>query len=353
MAILNNTKTDKIWVPEHVLMIGKTKAGKSRWAVEAVKDGYETIYVDADNGLQAIRDNVVDMPEVMSRLHYFHPQNMAAFAISLFTESVYRYNETRRADYNRTSDSRDDVIAEFRPALIPPRVLLVLDSWTSLTFSIIKAQADKLKVDLLDIDKYSREIYGGAGYKATQICGIIQNLKFGCIVIAHAADYERKEKPLGTVGNIQEKEMVIKEVVQVPASTSLPHGHSIGKFFTQIGNMYVKPRMNDRILSFKIEADKISGGSPNAEGDPMKEYRYSKLFGFPPAKADNEPRWIRYITVGELQDEIKAAAGTPVTPQPKVIVPPTTGASPNIAPGAVTPVAQKDLMAGMAALMKK
>lgn len=328
MAILDAT-TAKIWAPEHVILIGKTKSGKSRWAVETVRDGYETIYIDTDNGLQTIRDNLSNDQDALNRLHYFNPRHMASFVVSLLTENVFRYNETRQQEYNRASDAQTDRIAEIRPALIPQRVMMVIDSWTTLTFSLIQAQAQKLQIDLTDIDKYSREIYGGAGHKATQIASIMQTLRFSTIVIAHAADYERKEKPKGSVRDVNEKDMIIKEVVQVPASTSLPHGHSIGKFFSQIGNMYVKPGLNSRVLSFKIEADKISGGSPNAEGDPMKEFRYATLFGKPPAKAEDEKQWIRYTTVEEIQSAAKAAAGNPSTPQPKVI---------QQNPGAVIPV---------------
>lgn len=325
MAILTPDKTD--WIPRHLLLMGNTKTGKTRYLVEAIRDGYECIYVDADNGLTTIKAALANAPEALSRLHYFEPGNIEAFIADFLTAGVFRYNETRRVVYNATDSAPSDSLCEIYPGRIPQRVILGIDSWTSLCYRAMKNQASRKTVDLQDIDKYSREIYGGAGFQITQIASMLQTVRFGVVVLAHGAQYERKKKPIGIrTSEVKESEMVIVETLLVPISTSLPHGYTIGKHFNEIGFLYVKPVLNTREIDFGINADRVSGGTPGSKGDPMVTHRYSMLFGKPPAKAENEPRWIRYLTVAELKEEAakaKATAGaaprqaTPI-PQPKV-----------------------------------
>jgi len=310
-------------IPQHLLLIGQTKAGKSRYIVEAVKDGYECIFVDADNSLSTIRDELKDNKEALARLHYFAPSNMEVFVVNLLNEGIFRWNETRNSVYSRANAAPTDRLAQIIPSKIPSRVILAIDSWTSLTYSILRNRAAALKVDLTEIDRYSREIYGGAGFQTTGIAQVIQSLRHHVIVLAHPASYEIKQKPKGIVGQINEKDMRILEVKQVPISTSLPHGLTIGKYFSQIGNMYVKDPTNQRVLDFKIDANRIGGGTPGGIGDPMKEYRYSKLFGLPKVDPEEYDGWIRYLTAEELAEETAAkAAGKPaskVIQRPQVV----------------------------------
>lgn len=325
MAILAADKAK--WNHRHLLLMGNTKTGKTRYTIEAVRDGYEAIYIDSDNGLSTIQSALANTPEALQRLHYFSPADVEGFLAELLTAGAFRYNETRRIIYNPQESAPTDQLCEIFPGRIPQRALLVMDSWTSLTYKALRNQALRRSVDLQDIEKYTREIYGGAGFQITQIAQILQAVKFGVIVIAHSASYERKKKPPGRVSDVLEKDMIIVETLLVPISTSLPHGFTIGKHFDEIANMIVKPTTNAREIDFTISADRISGGTPGTKGDPMTTHRYATLFGKPPAKAENEPTWIRYTTVGDFkaaQAAAKAVVAAPVKPavipQPKVIV---------------------------------
>lgn len=329
MAILQlNSET---WVPQHVLLIGTTKLGKTRWCIEALKSGYEMIYVDCDNGMDTIKQQLADKPEILARFHYFAPGNMLGFLADFFTLTTFRWNETRNEFYEGLKSAPTDRLCEIKPGRIPKRILLVLDSWTSLANSALRAQASKLSIDLSEEAKYGRELYGGSGFQVTQIAQYIQTVRFGVIAIAHPMNYERKARPPGTVGTIQEKDMRILETIQVPVSTSGPHGWTLGKFFNQIGNLSVN-NMKERELTFELDPFKISGGTPKGKGNPLKEFSFANLFGNPPPKAEDEPQWIRYLTAEELKAEVDAAKpAAPVQPKKLIQTPAATiGSTPGL-----------------------
>lgn len=335
MAILTPSKTT--WLPRHLLLIGNTKAGKTRYVVEAIRDGYECLYADADNGLATIQAALSDSPEAFKRLHYFAPADLETFLADLLTAGTFRYNETRRQVYDGTNSAPTDSLCEILPARIPPRVILCVDSWTALSYRGLKNQAARKSIDLQDVEKYTREIYGGSGFQLTQIASIIQAVRFGVIVIAHGANYERKQRPPGRVDAILEKDMIIVDTTIVPISSSLPHGFTLGKHFNEIANLYVKPVSNAREIDYTVKADRISGGTVNFKGDPMQGGRYATLFGKPSAPSEDEPNWIRYLTVAELKEQMAAAKANAVPskmiPQPAVKAGSIVPASPKPAAG--------------------
>lgn len=319
MAILEPGKQQ--WVRRHLLLMGNTKTGKTRYVVEAIRDGYECIYVDNDNGLTTIQDSLSSTPDAFKRLHYFNPGDMEAFVAEFLTAGVFRYNESRRNVYDPTNAAPGDKLCEIYPGRIPQRVIFALDSWTSLSYKSLRNQAVRKSIDLADIDKFSREIYGGSGFQITRIAQLLQTVPFGVIALAHGANYERKKKPVGVrASEVKEADMVIVETMMVPISTSLPHGYTIGKHFDEIGNLSVKPVSNAREISFMISADQISGGTPNSKGDPLTTHRFSTLFGKSPTPIENEPPFIKYTTVAELRAATQAAKAA-AAPPPKPTAP--------------------------------
>jgi len=316
----------------HLLLVGASKMGKSDYAVQAAIDGFTVIYFDKDNGLATITTATKDHLEARKRIHYFNPVNFAVAVEAFLTQTIFRYN-VRTKDVPNFNDKPDDRIVEVYPAKIPRGVVFALDSWTSITLSIMSNQADKNKVSLLDIDRYSREIYGGSGFLATQLATLLQNVPFHVIVMGHPGAYERKEKPENkTAGMITEKDMIVKETTDVVISTSLPHGFTMGKFFNQIGWLNVN-RMNARVLDFKVEHGRMGGGTPNDIGDPRKEFRFSKLFGPVPTYPD-ESIWMREMTSEEMKAKAQASSGLklggpkPATPAEKLAIPPVTAETP-------------------------
>lgn len=260
--------------------IGNSKTGKTDYVVQAAKDGFEILYVDNDNGMATILDQLKGNDSALGRIHYFSPTNMGEFVETLLTSAVLRYNISLREIYDRTKLKPEHRVSEIYPSRVPANTILAIDSWTTLTYSILKAKADAGGIDLLDIEKYGREVYGGAGFKATQIAQLLQLAPFHVYVMAHPGNYERKEKPPGVVREINEKDMIVKETTAVPISTSLPHGLTMGKYFNQIGWFEVN-RFDKRVLDFTVKNGRVGGGTPNKIGDPREEFRFSKLFAKP------------------------------------------------------------------------
>lgn len=313
--------TKETWIPRHLLLIGNTKSGKTRYIIEAIIDGYEVIYVDCDNGLSTIKEVLAGRPEILSRIHYFSPLDPVWFLSEILGSSILRYNETRHSEWDRGSMALTDQVAVLQPFKIPRRVLLVIDSWTAMAFAAMKRSARKNQLDLEEADKWGRDTYGPSSFVLTNLLTSIQVARFGVAVIAHVGQYERKVNPKGKVSEIKEKDMIIVESVAVPLSSSAPHGFTMGKFFTDIGNLMLTPA--GRELSFIPTHDRISGGTPNKKGDPAKDMRFATLFGKPPAPAEGETQWIRYTDAQTIIDEAKvgtaAKPSSPVIPQAKVI----------------------------------
>lgn len=306
----------------HMLLVGGTKMGKSDYPVQAAIDGFTVLYFDKDNGLATISTATANHIEARKRIHYFNPVNFATAVEAFLTQPIFRYN-VRTKDVPNFSDKPDDRIVEIYPAKIPKGVIFVLDSWTSLCLSIMQNKADQNKVSLTDIDKYSREIYGGSGFLATQLATLLQNVPFHSIVIGHPGIFERKEKPENkTAGMIGEKDMIVRETTEVVISTSLPHGATLGKFFNQIGWLTVN-RMNARVLDFRVEQGRMGGGTPNDVGDPRKEYRFSRLFGPVPTYPD-ESIWMREMTTEEMKAKAQASSGIKLGAKPAVAASPAS-----------------------------
>ncbi len=297
----------------HLLLIAQTKAGKTDYVAQAAIDGWEILYLDNDNGLKTLGSILGGNPEALRRVHYFDPADFLGFLTDFVTTKVpLRYDSIAREFRNSTNITPGAIISEIYPFRIPRNVIVVIDSWTTLALAAITKRAFDLKIDLMEVDKYGREIYAGTGFKLTEIAKGIQGSPFDWIVQAHPAIYERKEKPANSTGKIEEKDMIIRETTQIPASTSGPHGFSIGKYFNEIGWLSVD-QYGKRKLDFKVIKDRIGGGTADGIEDPRGKYRFSQLFGMPPVVPEGLP-WLIEMTA----EEYKAAAAAKFANAPKL-----------------------------------
>ncbi len=352
----------------HLLLIGESKTGKTDYVAQAVNDGYSCLYVDADNGFATIAGAV--NPEAQDRLHYFAPNDPVEFVTNLLTMPIFRYNVDLRETFTPGKAKSNHRVVEFFPSRIPPSLILAMDSWTSFMFSIVDAKAKKMGVDLSDVDKVSREIYGSCGLAGTALAKKIQRVPFHTIVQGHPVTFERKEKPPGIVRDVKENDMIIKDTKQVPMSTSVPHGASIPKFFNQVGWLTIEREGPNSVrkIDFSPRYDRVGSGTPTGGLlDPRGKGRFSRLFGTSPAVAEGGRPWFIETTHGEWLERQKELAakkaeanqsggmktvgsGTttpPVTPKPALTAPVTIESTP-------TPTV-KPVLTGMAALinMKK
>lgn len=295
----------------HLLLVGHSKTGKSDYVAQAARDGYTVFYIDNDNGFPTLRSQLKGDLAAQQRVHYFNPVNMFRFVENMLTSAVVRYSVKTRGDFVSGTASPEDQMVEIFPSLIPRNVIFSIDSWTSLAYSCMCDVAKKAEIELTDIDKYGREIYGPANFHLTQLAQLIQLSPFHSIVQAHSTWYERKEKPPGdTVKDTKEGAMIIRETIEIPISSSNPHGLTLGKFFNEIGYLGIT-KYDKYEIDFRPKANRVGGGTPNSAGNPRTTHSFKSLFGASPVVAENPDRpWVRSMTAAEFKEAMAARQST-------------------------------------------
>ena len=268
-------------IPTHLFLLGDTKTGKSDYVAHAILDGFYCLYIDSDNGGPTLMKLIPEGHEARKR--FFHIRTKNPYAIlKNFTElPIFRWNETADKEFiGPTGHDPNDNIIEIKPGKIPRGFLVVFDGWTGISLDAMRLAAKNNSTSLSEMGKakagQKRNIYQEAGTRLNAALDILQKFRAYLIVQGHGAFYERKEKPPG-VNNADEDEMIIKETLLIPYSTSQPHGHGMGKYFNEIAWTTVDKNGN-RVLDFNVKADRIGGGSVTGVGDPRKEFSFTNLF---------------------------------------------------------------------------
>lgn len=318
MAELTNAPTlDQVPAeddPIHLLLIADSKMGKSTYVAQAALDGYRVIYVDADNGIRAVRHHLRNNPEAMRNVLMIPTKKPAGLIHSMLTEGVFRWNITQDKSFSSGTDSKSAKMFEMRPARIPKGVILCVDSWSTTALDAMELGATANKTTLETMDHEQMSVYGDAGMKLTLICAVIQHAPFHVIVLAHGGVYERYDKPLGKQEKLKMKDMILRETTKVPLSSSKPHGVAMAKYFNEIAwlDLDVQGRT---LIDFTRERGRIGGGTPNKIG-LINELTFKNTFAHGPVETvPLDSSWINFYTVEEWIAENKPAA-TP-TPAPK------------------------------------
>lgn len=268
----------------HPLIIGVEKAGKSDWAMKAALAGFNVLYLGGDVDMQTLKEQPL---EAKKRIFHLDFSDDLAFGnhdprfINLMTDfmgsSKFVWNDSQQKKFNLKNMGENDEVWEIFPARLDWRWVLVIDSWTMLSYSGMISKAIDLGVELADVEKINREIYAGVGNRLTNMLTVIQKMKTHVIVIGHPAEYQKKKMPdRSTQRDVKELDQIIEWTRMIPKSHSNPHGLTMGKFFTDVGWMDVT-RGGTRKLSFKLNEDRSSGGHLNSEGDPRGTHSFAEL----------------------------------------------------------------------------
>jgi len=284
MPRLDSVNAPRVILKE--LIIGDTKTGKTHWAMQAAEAGFNVLYLDGDVGLPTLQKL---SPAAKGRLYYMGVHDDMIQTVSDLITGKFLWNDSKSKRFSALKDGTDpetgaalDEIWEFKATLFDRKWVIVIDSWTTLSYSAMLAKASDMGVDLGDIEKVERSIYSGVGNRLTSILDVIFKAPFHVIVIAHARQMEKTRAPDGekkTVKEIREIDRVVEWTKMIPQSSSNPHGLSMGKFFTDIGWMQYNAG-NKRKLNFKPVHDRVSGGHLNADGDPDNEHSFANLVKF-------------------------------------------------------------------------
>lgn len=345
MPILSDEGAD--FAAVHLLLLANTKMGKSRYVANAVKDGFSSIYLDADNGKGTLLEVLGSDKEALSRVLHIPTTRPYLFLRTLVdSKGVMRWNLTRDEPYDRGRVSPTDMIAELNHAMIPRTTILAVDSWTSVSDDALKSSALTYDVDLDTMsEQKSMSVRGQAGTRCNRILSALQKAPYHVIVQGHTAFYERQEKPTGVAKDSKMGDMIIKENVAIPYSASKPHGYSMGKYFNEIGWLTID-RTRKIVLDFQKLADRIGGGRRDSAGDPNTAFSFKNLYGDPnPEDAAVLRQLYREFPASELSN---ATSANPVDK------PATVAKTPDVSPapsGALPPATPK--AGGLAGLMMK
>lgn len=301
----------------HLLLIGATKTGKTRYLAGMAIDGFYIVYVDNDNGYGTLMALLKDHPEAQKRVFYIATQNIWEFCSHFFGRTVFSWNLEQDIPFAKGTAKPDDVILTMRKADIPKGVVLAFDSWTSISIRLLEKAAKATGITIEDFREGGQDAFGSANRSANQMLMNIQGYPHTVVMQAHPDNYEIRVSPPGQAKDVtKQANQIIKANWEVPYSVSRPHGFSMGKFFSDIGWMGIDP-VGKFTLDFRQQKDRVSGGSPQKIGDPTTELRFSKAF--------HEPvdiggfGWIEEVPASEIiakMEESKAAPAANATAAP-------------------------------------
>lgn len=265
--------------PIHQLLIADSKLGKSTYAAQAAKDGFTLLYIDSDNGLSALRKHLAGDKAAMSRVYYIRTSHPAAFLEELInSQKVMRWNLTADTMFSsmmaKPADSFIEIDAQKLQAARD--VILVIDSWTSTASDAMGIGAEKAGVALTDMSNEMQKVYGNAFHRLTYILQVLQKAPFHVLVLAHGAYYERYEKSPGkALREIKQGDMILKETIRVPISSSRPHGVEMVKYFNHTAWLTMD-RVGRVQIDYTRAYDRVGGGPPNIIC-PLDEFPFKKL----------------------------------------------------------------------------
>lgn len=317
--------------PIKLLLIGNTKAGKTDYLLRAAEAGFNVILLDGDIAARTLRKMVQEgrlSKAAAARIFYFsipdhiddngnYVSSMCDFFVKFTTAGKFLWNDSISRPFVASQYKPDEghEIWEIYPSRIGIDTLLVMDSWTALITSVLHWKADSLNIDLGEIEKLERDMYTGSGHKATQFLQLLKAIRCHLGVICHAREYVKRVPPKGAKGTVQEKDMIVESVQQVPISTSNPHAMTMGKSFTDIGWIDLDA-MGRRTIDFRPSDKRVIGGALNISGN-VDELTFAKLIQHSGGSIPENPSsdsWLKRYGPGEYELPQAKILGKPATP---------------------------------------
>lgn len=268
--------------PVHLLGIADSKIGKSMYAAQAALDGFNVVYLDGDNGSSALKHALRGNVEAQRRVHYFRITKLSDFLVPFLrsTEKTpLRWCKELNRPWNKMiiGAEADFTIWTFDVTKMPATWLLVIDSWTAVAAnSVGLGDADSKELPTL-LSGTDQGTYGEASSRLTYVCNILQKAPYHVYVQAHGTKYEVWDKPPGATGIIKQNQMILRETLEVPVSSSRAHGQTMASRFNHIGWFGVD-QLGRTEVDFTRKPGRIGGGPPNRK-ELVEKLPFSKLVG--------------------------------------------------------------------------
>lgn len=303
--------------PVHLLLIGDSKAGKSTYATEAAVDGFEVVYIDADNGRSAMDARIrqldpKEQEKVRQRINYFRPRFPLSFVRNVLKGTnkkplLWLPNHDKVFKATDSEFEAGEPLWVFNMEQISHNAVLVIDSWTALAADGLEIARPDQMSSLLD-GSADQSLYGEARIQLVYISNMLQGLPCHVIVQAHSTRYEIYEKPKGSSGVVKQRELTLVETIEVPISSSRAHGLEMASRFNHIGRLEITPTGMVEI-DFTRQRGRVGGGPPNKKAK-VGDLRFSQLVDASGVRPESSPvadamPWYQESTVGEVRARLK------------------------------------------------
>lgn len=274
-----------------LLLIGDGKSGKSGYAGEAAKAGFNVLFCDGDVATQTLA--LLD-DDTKSRIYVLpfgdiikpgineigREPRFQQLLMDMATSESFVWNDTQGRYFVRSDSTKEgwsDEVWKIRLAMLNHNWVWVIDSWTAFVESMQLDVQMQLKIDPLEAKLSDmREVYRVTENRANAMLAMIRAAGCHVIVLAHPDEYQKTKNPEGArAGAISEKDKIIEWTKRIPKSTSRPHALKMSKYFTDVAWTEVM-NSGKRRINFRMSDDRISGGHFDGIEDTDK-YSFGNL----------------------------------------------------------------------------
>lgn len=297
----------------NLLTYGTAKARKTTWAGQAAIAGYDTIFLDCDDGSVVLKQLP---PEARKRVHIIPIADSAdrfsaiEFIGCMFKRPDFIWAEKRRMQIISVSGvTDDDTYVRVQPRLLTNSTFLVLDSWTALVNSLRGKIFKDMGISFDEAKKLEWSDYGSGNQILNNILMCWRGLPAHKCVIGHEQYYERTLKINGAETKRTRTQLI---------SFSGNSASGIPAFFDDVLYFYVKDAMGKPqfMISTSASENRDGGGRIVAPGDykfdDMQFTAFVKKAGvFTPALDHKRDEFITYMNPAEARaffDKSKASA---------------------------------------------
>ena len=269
--------------PLRELVFGPPKAKKTWWAAKAAEAGFNVVLVDGDDGthiLNQISDEAKSRIQIVDAVDKLNKSIMAVFMVNLLKGKPFVWDEQVKSMIVGNKNDEHSHYT-FDVSKFTMNDVLIIDSWTALSWSVAFRYCIENAIDLSNATKTEWDGYGWSGRMLNWILNQLSALPCHVIVIGHQDEYSKRKSDGKTV------EFTRTQV----KSVSGPHSMQIAKHFSDV--LFFKIVGS----AFKIDASANKdrdGGSRNIEPKTFdwNELQFGDIYkasGFPDNTVTPQP----------------------------------------------------------------
>jgi len=234
-----------------LIAYGPGKTRKTWWAATAAEVGFNVILLDGEQGSGILKQI---QPEARKRIYVLDVQDTQGKAV--MAEALTWMCKLRSSFYDEVKKQRVTVANEnciqFDWSRLDSNTVVILDSYSALTWSLVVRYCAEQQIDLSDAQKTDWDGYAWCGNLATWLLQQLSLLPCHLIVIGHQQAYEKYS------GNGRDRKLDWTRMQM--RSTSGPHAMQIAKMFDDV--LYFTIQGQTTYIDARPAGDR-DGGSRN------------------------------------------------------------------------------------------